>query len=111
MYVTEALFIFLEIFLPLFLFFTLNNFDDSVFKFTDSVIAILMLSPSTGLFFFAEIFYLFIHQKHIFLDILVHVMIFALKSLSVNFYISGWASIDILFSSEWITFSCFFFVK
>lgn len=74
-----------------------------------SVIAIF--KPIHWAFFFAEIFYLFIHQKHIFLDILVHVMIFALKSLSVNFYISGWASIDVLFSSEWITFSCFFFVK
>ena len=55
----------------------------------------------------AEIFYLLIHQKHIFLYILEHVIIFALKSLSVNFYISGWASIDGLFSSEWITFFLF----
>ena len=49
-----------------------------------SVIAIF--KPIHWAFFFAEIFYLFIHQKHIFLDILVHVMIFALKS-AVSFYI------------------------
>lgn len=84
--------------------------DLSLFKFIDSFCHYHFdVKPSGEFFFFsAGFFYLLVHQKHILLYILEHVIIFALKFLSVNFYISEWASIDGLFSSEWILFSCFF---